>query len=55
MFKEEQVKNTTSKEIWCEGEDEAIGHPKIYLEIGETNEINCPYCSMKFIYTADPY
>jgi uncharacterized Zn-finger protein len=27
----------------------ALGHPKIYLDMGKENQIICPYCSKIFI------
>ena len=37
-----------SKKVSCDGGGGALGHPKVYLEIGEENEIICPYCSKLF-------
>ncbi len=38
-----------TKEISCDG-GSVLGHPKIYLNLENKNEIICPYCSRKFIY-----
>lgn len=38
------------RHVSCAGEGGALGHPKVYLEIGDGNEIECPYCGQKFIY-----
>lgn len=35
------------KEVSCDGGK--MGHPKVYLNLGEKKEIVCPYCSKKFI------
>ena len=32
--------------ISCDGG--ALGHPKVYLAIGEEGEIVCPYCSRTY-------
>jgi len=37
-----------SKKVICDGGGGALGHPKVYLEMGEENEIVCPYCSKLF-------
>ena len=37
-----------SKKVICDGGGGALGHPKVYLEMGEKNEIVCPYCSKLF-------
>tara|TARA_B100001093_G_scaffold510908_1_gene577695 strand:- start:12 stop:191 length:180 start_codon:yes stop_codon:yes gene_type:complete len=39
-----------SKKISCSGVDGSLGHPKIFLDMGDLNEIRCPYCSKLFIF-----
>ena len=38
-----------SKKINCAGIGGSQGHPKVYLDMGDLNEIRCPYCSKLFI------
>ena len=38
-----------SKKINCAGIGGSLGHPKGYLDMGDLNEIRCPYCSKLFI------
>ena len=38
-----------SKKIKCAGIGGSLGHPKVYLDMGDLNEIRCPYCSKLFI------
>ena len=38
-----------SKKINCAGIGCSLGHPKVYLDMGDLNEIRCPYCSKLFI------
>ena len=26
-----------------------MGHPRVYLEMGEKNEVECGYCDRKFV------
>jgi uncharacterized Zn-finger protein len=41
------INNTTTS---CNGGNNELGHPLIYLKIeNPNNEIVCPYCSRKFI------
>jgi len=40
---------TDSKTVACDGGGGALGHPKIYLEMGAKTEITCPYCSRRFV------
>ena len=42
-----------TKRIACDGGGGALGHPKIYLEMGSVSEVVCPYCSRRFILKVD--
>ena len=42
-----------SRVVSCDGGGGALGHPAVYLHIGEENEIVCPYCSRRFVLTED--
>ena len=37
-----------SKKVICDGGGGTLGHPRVYLEMGDKNEIVCPYCSKLF-------
>lgn len=39
-----------NKKISCEGNGKAkgLGHPRIFLNMGEKLEIDCPYCGKHF-------
>ena len=37
-----------SKKVVCDGGGGTLGHPKVYLDMGDENEIICPYCSKLF-------
>ena len=38
------------KRVACDGGGGALGHPRVFLEMGDAEEIVCPYCSRRFIY-----
>lgn len=40
---------TTTEQVVCDGNGDTNGHPRIYLNMGDNTEIVCPYCSRKFI------
>ena len=42
------IEIVSSKKVSCDGGGGALGHPKVYLEMGDENEIVCPYCSKLF-------
>ena len=36
--------------VECSGEEKGVlGHPLVYLNMGEEGHIECPYCSRRFI------
>ena len=38
-----------SATVACDGGGGALGHPRVFLRIGETREIVCPYCSRRYV------
>ena len=38
-----------TKKVACGGDGGALGHPKVYLEMGNKTEITCPYCSRHYV------
>ncbi|MBI3676420.1 MAG: zinc-finger domain-containing protein [Proteobacteria bacterium] len=37
--------------VACDGGG-ALGHPKVYLEMGDENFVECPYCDRRFVLKA---
>ena len=35
--------------IACDGGGGPLGHPKVYLEIGEKGFVDCPYCGRHYV------
>lgn len=35
--------------VGCDGGGGPLGHPKVYLRIGDEGAIVCPYCSRRFV------
>ena len=42
-----------SHEFMCVGANPPFDHPHVFLDLGNDNEIICPYCSTLFRYAAD--
>ncbi len=40
---------TDQTEIACDGDGGALGHPRVYVNLGAWGENWCPYCSRHFI------
>jgi uncharacterized Zn-finger protein len=41
-----------STRVMCDGGGGALGHPRVYLEMGDETVIECPYCDRRFILKA---
>ena len=42
-----------SHRIACDGVGGALGHPRVWLELGEAGFVDCPYCDRRFVASAD--
>jgi uncharacterized Zn-finger protein len=38
-----------SHRLWCDGGGGALGHPRVYLEMGEAPFVECGYCDRRFV------
>jgi len=41
-----------SRRVACDGVGGALGHPRVWLEMGESNFVECPYCDRRFVLAA---
>lgn len=39
----------SDRTVACDGGGGALGHPTVYLKIGESRDIVCPYCSRHYV------
>ncbi|WP_341909356.1 zinc-finger domain-containing protein [Ferrovibrio terrae] len=35
--------------VACDGGGGALGHPRVYLNMGDKTEIDCPYCGRQYL------
>lgn len=47
-----EIVETTSTRVACDGGGGALGHPRVYLEMGDQNFVECPYCDKRFVLKA---
>jgi uncharacterized Zn-finger protein len=47
-----EVCTVRSKRIACDGVGGALGHPRVFLEMGEADFVECPYCDRRFVLAA---
>jgi uncharacterized Zn-finger protein len=41
-----------SRRIACDGVGGALGHPRVWLEMGDEPFVECPYCDRRFVLAA---
>jgi uncharacterized Zn-finger protein len=39
----------TTRRVACDGVGGALGHPRVYLEMGEKDFVECTYCDRRFV------
>ncbi|MGB7404386.1 MAG: zinc-finger domain-containing protein [Pacificimonas sp.] len=45
---------TDSPRVYCDGEGGVLGHPRVWLQIGDAGYADCGYCDRRFILTGGP-
>lgn len=48
----EDIVYTSKTEIACDGDDGALGHPRVFLHM-EDGKVECPYCDRVFVLKDD--
>ena len=38
--------------VACDGGGGALGHPRVYLNMGDKSDIDCPYCGRHYVLKA---
>jgi uncharacterized Zn-finger protein len=44
-----EVIHVADHRVVCDGGGGALGHPRVFLEMGEGTEVTCPYCDRLFV------
>lgn len=40
---------TTDKtRVACDGGNGALGHPRVFLDMGKSGNVDCPYCGRRY-------
>jgi uncharacterized Zn-finger protein len=47
-----EIITVRSKRVACDGVGGALGHPRVYLEMGEADFVECTYCDRRFVLAA---
>jgi len=44
-----ETQEVADRSVSCDGGGGALGHPKVYLNMGSDNFVECPYCDRRFV------
>ena len=44
-----ETEEVTTRRISCDGGGSALGHPRVWLSIGEAGFVECGYCDKRFV------
>ena len=47
-----EIVETDNPKVACEGDGGVLGHPRVFLNMGDKSEIDCPYCGRRFVLKA---
>ncbi len=47
-----EVIEVDTTKVSCDGSGGALGHPRVYLEMGDERFVECPYCDRRFVLKA---
>lgn len=50
-----EIRVVKSKSVACDGGEEVLGHPKVYLNMGDEGRVECPYCDALFVLKDGPH
>ena len=49
-----ETKLVTTKKVACDGDEGALGHPRVYLTMNHDGKVECPYCDRLYILQGGP-
>ena len=49
-----EIVETENSRAACDGGGGALGHPRVYLEMGDEAFVECPYCDKRFVRKPGP-
>ncbi|MCH2548695.1 MAG: zinc-finger domain-containing protein [Alphaproteobacteria bacterium] len=44
-----EIVQINQKTFHCDGGNKVLGHPRVFLNIGRENKVDCPYCGRRYI------
>jgi uncharacterized Zn-finger protein len=50
-----EIIEVETSRVSCEGIGGTLGHPRVYLEMGDESFVECPYCDRRFVLKDAPH
>ncbi|MHB8530114.1 MAG: zinc-finger domain-containing protein [Caulobacteraceae bacterium] len=47
-----EIVTVRTRRVACDGVGGALGHPRVWLEMGEADFVECGYCDRRFVLAA---
>ena len=47
-----EIITVNSRRVACDGVGGVLGHPRVWLEMGEADFVECTYCDRRFVLAA---
>ena len=44
-----EIIEVDSTEVACDGGEGPLGHPRVFLNLGDQRHVDCPYCDRLFV------
>jgi uncharacterized Zn-finger protein len=44
-----EIVEVETTRVMCEGSGGALGHPRVFLEMGDEDFVECGYCDRRFV------
>ena len=44
-----EIIEVESTEVACDGGEGPLGHPRVFLNMGDRRQVECPYCDRLFV------
>lgn len=44
-----EIIEVSERSVSCDGSGGALGHPKVWLNMGDGDFVECPYCDRRFV------
>ena len=51
-LREAEIETVHTHRVSCDGGKGANGHPRVFLDMGQADEVACKYCGKRFVYKA---